>query len=226
MQQRNRTLALVLVALAGCTRGSTSSRPPIHLNPNMDVQPRYEPQAASAFFYDGSAMRPPVPGTLARGQYRDLINESPLWTGMDTAGEFATTVPIEVTDAVRARGKERYDIYCGACHDTHGDGKGILFERGKVPTPTFHSDRLRQMPDGQIFDTITNGFGLMPAYRYPVPVVDRWAIIVHLRALQQRRLERTGTPAAEAAPASTATPAATSAATPETDPAAPQQVTP
>ncbi len=229
MLQRKKTFALVLLALAGCTRGSTSSRPPIHLNPNMDVQPRYEPQAASAFFYDGAAMRPPVPGTVARGQYRDLENESALWTGMDGAGEFATTVPIEVTDAVLARGKERYDIYCGACHDTHGDGKGILFERGKVPTPTFHSDRLRQMPVGQIFDTVTNGFGLMPAYRYPIPVKDRWAIIAYLRTLQQRRLERTGAPTAptaDAAPASTGSSTATSAATPETAPAAPQQVTP
>ena len=29
-----------LVALAGCARGCTSSRPPIHLNPSMDNQPK------------------------------------------------------------------------------------------------------------------------------------------------------------------------------------------
>ncbi len=63
------------------------------------------------------------------------------------------------------------------------------------------------MPDGQIFDIITNGFGLMPAYRYPVPVADRWAIIVHLRALQTRRLERTGGAATAAEPATAAAPA-------------------
>ena len=92
-----------------------------------------------------------------------------------------------------------------------------MLERGKVPTPSFHIDRLRQMPDGQLFDTITNGFGLMPAYRYPIPVADRWAIIVHLRGLQARRLERTGgtMPAQTAAP-----PPAATAPTPE-DTAAP-----
>jgi hypothetical protein len=183
----------------------------------MVIQPRYEPQAASAFFYDGAVMRPPVPGTVARGELRDLIKDGPYWTGMTPEGEFVTTVPIEVTDAVRARGQERFDIYCGACHDTHGDGKGILFERGKVPTPTFHSDRLRQMPVGQIFDTVSNGFGLMPSYKYPIPVADRWAIIIHLRELQARRAERLGSqpaaaneaPTTEApAPEATATPAA------------------
>jgi hypothetical protein len=185
---RHSALALALLALSGC-RGCTSSRPPIHLNPNMDIQPRYEPQAASDFFYNGAAMRPPVAGTVARGELRD---SSPFWTGKDAGGGFVAAVPVAVDDTVRARGAERYNIYCAACHDKGGDGKGILFERGKVPTPSFHIDRLRQMPDGQIFDTITNGLGLMPAYRYPVPVADRWAIIVHLRTLPARRLERSG----------------------------------
>src|SRR5690242_10496639 len=67
-----RAWGLVLVALlSGCARGCTSSRPPIHLNPNMDVQPRAEPQSGNAFFYDGAEMRAPVEGTVARGELRD-----------------------------------------------------------------------------------------------------------------------------------------------------------
>lgn len=226
----NIALGLALLALSGC-RGCTSSRPPVHLNPNMDVQPRYEPQAASAFFYNGAEMRPPVPGTVARGELRDLTNNGPYWTGKDASGAFAIGIPLQVNDAVRARGAQRFDIYCAACHDKGGDGKGILFERGKVPTPSFHDDRLRTMPDGQIFDTITNGFGLMPSYRYPIPVPDRWAIIVHLRELQARRLARTGgtMPAQTAAPApapADAAPAPADAAPAATAPAGDaQQVT-
>ena len=212
-------LGLPLALALGCTRGSTSSRPPIHINPNMDVQPRYEPQAGSAFFYDGAEMRQPVAGTIARGELKD---DGPLWTGKDPSGAFVTAIPIPVDDALRQRGRQRFDIYCAACHDKGGDGKGILFERGKVPTPSFHQDRLRSMPDGQIFDTISNGLGLMPSYRYPIPVHDRWAIIVHLRELQERRLARAGgtmpaqvqpAPAAAAAPAADTAPAATSDAT-------------
>jgi len=63
--RRRRILgALVLtssVAVSGCARGCTSSRPPIHLNPSMDDQPKVLPQSASPFFYDGSSMRQPVP---------------------------------------------------------------------------------------------------------------------------------------------------------------------
>ena len=34
---------------------------------------------------------------------------------------------------------------------------------------------------------ITNGQGLMPAYRWPIPPADRWAIIAYVRELQQER---------------------------------------
>jgi hypothetical protein len=184
-------LFVAAVVLVAGPRGRASSRPPFHVNPNMDVQPRTEPQAASDFFYDGAAMRPPVEGTVARGELRD---GSPFWTGTDASG-FVATIPIDpsrVDDAFRERGRRRYEIYCATCHDKQGNGKGILFERGKIPTPSFHQDRLRQVPDGYLFLVITNGFGLMPSYAYPIPVADRWAIVAHLRELQARRAASAG----------------------------------
>jgi hypothetical protein len=41
--------------------------------------------------------------------------------------------------------------------------------------------------DGHIYNVITNGQGLMPAYRWPIPPSDRWAIVAHVRHLQQQR---------------------------------------
>ena len=177
-------IVLIAAALWAGPRGRPFAKPPIHVNPNMDHQPRAEAQAASDFFYNGSAMRLPVAGTIARGELRD---GSPQWTGFDANGDFVAAIPIAVDDALRERGRRRYDIYCATCHDRNGDGKGILFERGKVPTPTFHQDRLRQVPDGYIFGIITNGFGMMPSYAYPIPPADRWAIVAHVRELQQKR---------------------------------------
>ena len=55
----------------GCARGCTSSRPPIHLNPSMDDQPKVRPQTASTFFYDGASMRQPVPGTVPIGGLKE-----------------------------------------------------------------------------------------------------------------------------------------------------------
>jgi hypothetical protein len=60
-----------VVALSGCVRGCTSSRPPIHINPSMDDQPKVLAQTASKFFYDGASMRQPVPGTIPIGGLKE-----------------------------------------------------------------------------------------------------------------------------------------------------------
>jgi mono/diheme cytochrome c family protein len=183
-----------LFAFTGCARGCTSSRSPIHLNPSMDDQPKVLTQTASTFFYDGSSMRPPVPGTVPIG---GLKEDTAFFTGKGADEQFVTTIPVTVDEALLERGRQRYEIYCQPCHDPRGDGKGILFQRGNVPTATFHQEKIQKYPDGQIFDVITNGMGLMPAYRWPIPPVDRWAIIAHVRELQRERQAR-----AAAAPAS------------------------
>ena len=176
-----------VVGTAGCARGCTSSRPPIHLNPSMDDQPKVLPQTASTFFYDGASMRQPVPGTVPIG---GLKEDTAFFTGKGADGQFVATIPHAVDEALVERGRQRYTIYCQPCHDARGDGRGILFQRGNVPTATFHQDKIVQYADGQIFDVITNGVGLMPAYRWPIPPADRWAIVAHVRELQRERQAR------------------------------------
>jgi hypothetical protein len=191
IRRRHRVLgALALASVvvsSGCARGCTSSRPPIHLNPSMDNQPKVRAQAASTFFYNGASMREPVPGTVAIG---GLKEDAPFFTGKGTDGQFVATSPVPVDEKVVERGRERYRIYCQPCHDARGDGRGILFQRGSVPTATFHQERILKYTDGQIFDVITNGFGLMSGYRWPIPPADRWAIVAHVRELQRERAAR------------------------------------
>jgi mono/diheme cytochrome c family protein len=174
-----------VVALTGCARGCTSSRPPIHLNPSMDDQPKVLPQTSSGFFYNGASMREPVPGTIPIG---GLQEDAAFFTGKDADGQFVATIPVPVDAALVERGHQRYSIYCQPCHDARGDGKGILYQRGNVPTASFHQEKILKYPDGQIFDVITNGSGLMSGYRWPIPPRDRWAIIAYVRELERKRL--------------------------------------
>lgn len=188
---RTRLLRVMVIAsvipLAGCVRGCPSSRPPIHLNPSMDDQPKVRPQASSAFFFNGAAMRPPVPGTVPIG---GLKEDGPFFTGKGADGQFVAAIPHAVDEALVERGRQRYTIYCQPCHDPRGDGRGILFQRGNVPTATFHQEKVQKYTDGQIFDVITNGTGLMAGYRWPIPPADRWAIVAYVRELQRERQER------------------------------------
>ncbi len=52
------------------------------------------------------------------------------------------------------------------------------------------SDVFRKPAAGQIFDTITNGKGLMASYRYPIVAHDRWAIIAYVRTMQRKNAEQ------------------------------------
>ncbi len=107
---RSLALALLALVLTGCVRGCPSSRPPIHVNPNMDYQPKLQPHEASRFFYDGKAMREPIPGTVARG---DACGRRTRSTPDATSrGAFVASPPSPWTTRLLARGAERYAIYC------------------------------------------------------------------------------------------------------------------
>jgi len=147
---------------------------------DMHVEPRYNPEAPSTFFADGRSERPPVPGTVARGQ---LHTDELLYEGK-VNGIVADVFPFPITAADLARGRERYNIYCSPCHDYTGNGDGMIVQRGFPPPPSFHADRLRQAPVGHLFDVITSGFGKMYSYASRVPPEDRWRIAAYIRALQ------------------------------------------
>ncbi len=183
-------LCLGLLFMAGC-RGMTSSKPPVHPNLNMDYQERFEAQEPNAFFADGRAMRQPVPGTIARGFLRE---DTRLYFGREADGSLVQTNPVPLTRAVMERGQKRYNIYCAPCHGQAGDGLGVIMRGnyGYVPAPTYHSDFLRGVEDGHLFDVISNGVRNMPAYGYHIPVEDRWAIVAYIRALQRSQYAGAG----------------------------------
>jgi len=146
----------------------------------MHDQPRFKPLAQSDFYADLRSARPPVEGTVARGQLRE---DSYFYTGMvgDKPGDY---MPFPVTREVLDRGRERFDIYCAPCHSRLGDGNGMIPQRGFQRPPSYHTDRLRKAPLGYFFYVMTTGFGAMPDYAQQIEPRDRWAVVAYIRALQ------------------------------------------
>ena len=179
-------IGLSIGLAAGC-RGETSIEPPITPVRNMFHQQRYNPQAHSEFFADGRTMRKPVAGTFAREMIvaSEVANgELPDGSGYVLATPDSVVAELGGMDATIHRGQQRYDIYCVPCHDSAGTGKGTVIARGMAAPPSLHEERIRKMPDGQLFASITNGIRNMPAYNYSIPVNDRWAIVTYVRALE------------------------------------------
>jgi len=199
---------LVLLLTAHCTLLTVSCRR------DMQDQPKMKPFRSSTFFRDGLSTRQPIEGTVARGFLnedsefftgkkagRPSINASgapqtpagpqpsgtsaaPALQGPAAYPDDVEVFPIAVTDKVVTRGKERYEIFCTACHGLTGNGDGMIVRRGFRRAASFNDDRLRQAPVGHFFDAITNGWGAMPSYASQIPTEDRWAITAYIRALQ------------------------------------------
>jgi mono/diheme cytochrome c family protein len=147
----------------------------------MHDAPRYDPLEASDFFADGSAVRPLMAGTVARGH---LNADTFLHTGKDAAGLPVAEFPFAISRADLDRGEQRFNVYCAPCHGQTGEGNGMVVQRGYRQAQSMHIDRLRTAPVGYFYDVITNGFGAMQGYAEQIPVRDRWLIVAYVRALQ------------------------------------------
>jgi mono/diheme cytochrome c family protein len=193
------TSVAVVAGIAGL-RGHLSRKPPVEIIPDMNRQFKLRPEQPNAFFANGLSSQLPPPGTVARSQPIQTDNgpvyayeDSPANTGRITGTtNFVATNPLPVTAAFLGHGREQFEIYCMPCHGALGDGNGIIKKLGDMPAvANLHDKRIVEMTDGEIFNTVTYGKGLMAAYGPTVPVTDRWAIIVYLRALQLSRLGST-----------------------------------
>jgi hypothetical protein len=166
------------------------------------VQPRYDPQHTSTFFADGNASRKPVSGTIPLGytlpgsyfqagakngtiQPTGFADQPDYYNTGKIGDSYGDGFPIEVTEAVVLRGQERFNINCAVCHGKAGLGNGIISKFGIATIVNLQDDRIRTMPDGQIFSTLTNGKNTMGAYGPQIAVDDRWAIVAYVRALQK-----------------------------------------
>lgn len=165
-----RIALLAALAAAGCY--------PEQIDP-MKVQPRFRAYAASGFFEDGRAMRPPPAGTVARE--RRLAG--PAVTEGLQAGQPVTTIPVPLTREGLEAGRKRFDISCAVCHGVLGDGKSVVAGKMSLRPPTSLHER-KDKPPGHLYRVIALGFGFMPHYADVLSVEERWQVVGYVQALQ------------------------------------------
>jgi mono/diheme cytochrome c family protein len=211
-----------LIALA---RSQTSPLPSVHPIQDMFKQQKFRPQRGNSMFADGRAMRPRLPGVTATTDltvYNEIVDDpdnphmidysdAPIdlndelkyqrvMEGTEPQADgkpgFVKKFPVKVSMDLLQRGRERFTIYCAACHGQGGYGDGTVALRaqelqavgnanGWVTPKNYHSDDMRQQPVGKLYNTIVNGARTMPAYAKQISVLDRWAIVAYVKALQE-----------------------------------------
>jgi mono/diheme cytochrome c family protein len=200
------TVAVLPPLLIARSRGTTSASPRLYVFSEMFFQPKFKPQTTSSLFADGRAMRPPVAGTVARGE---LQADERIHQGIEPGGaanrkpgpgekpevvepNWTTQVRVPVSLPLMERGRQQFNIFCATCHGRAGDGDGLVSQRAVrlqqgtwVPPTSLHAEPVRQQPVGKLFHTITHGIRKMPAYGQQIAVRDRWAIVLYVKALQR-----------------------------------------
>ena len=134
-------LPLALIARARVVK---SDKPRIHFFQDMDVQARFGPQSINPQFADQRAMRPAIPGTIARGDLKvdDHLNRGyvsgAFVQNKETGAEepkWFTGFPhqVRVTEKFVRRGQERFNIFCAPCHGQAGYGSEGPVAEGDLP---------------------------------------------------------------------------------------------
>ena len=190
-------LVLIVIGVAG-RRGDLSRNRPIQIFPDMKRQLKLRPQTANGFFASGLSSQLPQPGTIAQGKPLLVAGKEafpfedvPVNTGrVPGATNFVELNPFPVTGGLLERGQQRFTIYCSPCHGQTGEGNGITKKIGAMAiVANLHDKRIVELPDGDLFNTVSNGkLPNMQGYAPQITVEDRWAIIAYLRALQLSRL--------------------------------------
>ena len=192
--------------------------------PDMAYSRAYETYASTAnldslgIHYD----KAPVPGTIKRS---DVM---PFTIAKDATGDSANyiaskAVPSPLVSLSKEQAVEAERLYlvnCGICHGTKLDGNGPLYNGGNGPYAAaprnLASDPYSlNMPEGQMFYSVTYGKGQMGPYASQLNTKQRWMVVKYIK-MKQGKANPTATSGEGGAPAPSGgnnTPAADSTAT-------------
>ncbi len=149
----------------------------------------------------------PAAGTIKRGELfpfplaKDTNNYKIAGT---VKNPFDSLSKADLTEAGRL-----FNINCAICHGEKATGNGPLGTSGKIGAiANLTLDQYVNMPDGQMFYSITYGKNDMGSYASQLTRAQRWSIIKYVRTLQPKKEAAAATPAT-----GTASPAKTDSAT-------------
>jgi mono/diheme cytochrome c family protein len=138
----------------------------------MDEQPRFTSYEACDICPNGTIMMQPPSGTIARNVALDPADPA------DDSDE----IPVAIDRRALERGRNRFDIFCAACHGRLGNGESQVAENMSLRRPA--NLLTGDYRAGHIYRVVTHGFGLMRSYAGELPPADRWAVTAYVEALR------------------------------------------
>ena len=133
--------------------------------------------------------RKPVPGTIPfRGE--DQLAFALPYPYAQTPEDYERagvelTSPLVTNQANIEAGQAVYTAFCTQCHGEEGKGNGALSVNGHIAGIPSYSDKLKDLPEGKMYHTLTWGKGLMGSHASQLSQRQRWEVIEYIKVLQQ-----------------------------------------
>ena len=160
-------------------------------------------------YYKMAKPRKPVKGTIPRGNAGHAVSDNPNAITIPANGSVPyyyedteeerlrataeiNTNPFPITSEGLARGKDLYNINCGICHGTKGDGNGWLVDENNpnqvypAQPAILTNDEFTGASEGRLYHAIVYGKNVMGGYTDKLSYEERWQVIHHIRALQAK----------------------------------------
>lgn len=154
--------------------------------PDMAHSKAYKTYTVNPAMPNGQTMQKPVEGTIPRDvvpyRYYEFDKTEPR-PGKEIEN------PLEISQQILDEGKYLYGIFCLLCHGELGDGKGHLYTSGKylVPPRSLIETTVLEQTGGQIYHTISAGFGVMGQHASLIRPEDRWKIVAYVEKMIQKK---------------------------------------
>ena len=93
--------------------------------------------------------------------------------------------PLVTNQANIEAGEKVYTAMCTQCHGVEGKGDGALSVNGHIAGIPSYTDKLKDLPEGKMYHTLTWGKGLMGSHASQLSQRQRWEVIEYIKVLQQ-----------------------------------------
>lgn len=192
-------MAFTVLAMTGCVNNPDSPgleyMPDMYRSPAIEAYVDYgqDPYLVGDAIADAQRVvqsaRQPVAGTIPFApDAMEFTMPYPFPNtveGYEAAGMALNSPLTVVGQAELEAGMEVYALMCIQCHGELGKGDGALSRNGHIQGIPSYSEKLKDLPEGKMFHTLTYGKGLMGSHASQLSQKDRWLVIEYLKILQQ-----------------------------------------
>lgn len=183
---RKQIILFISLALWSCQDSSDTGR--VYL-PDMAYHRSYKTYDLNAVTGDSGLFRNPVKGTFPRSGKPHYFGK--MKNDRDSSGILLINPYSDYSESQLLEGKKLYETFCINCHGSLGDARGNLVTSKKFTymPAKLNTQAVGNLPDGNIYNVITKGFGLMGAHGGILLPDERWLVVGYVKTFNKQNIQ-------------------------------------